>query len=472
MEASTAGPSNAPHPHHDSPSCQRPGYLLHKHPGRIHEIDVSFGGARVFFPHATEERCTAALLLDIDPLQLTRRRSDAALEQYVNDRPYVVSSFLSVALGKAFGTALGGRSKERQELADRAIPLRAEMPALPSRGGADVIARLFEPLGYRLEVEPLPLDPTFPAWGDSRYFRVGIEAECRLVDLLRHLYVLIPVLDDRKHYWVDEREIEKLLHRGEGWLASHPDKELIVGRYLRHRAHLTRLALERLTGDEEADVEETRLRRDEEEVALERPLRLNDLRLDTVAAELETLGARTVVDLGCGEGRLIGRLLRSGQFQRVVGLDASVAALETAHRRLHLADASPKLRERVELLHGALTYRDPRLDGFDAAALVEVVEHLDPPRLSALERVVWRFARPRAVVLSSPNREFNTRVPFLPAGELRHKDHRFEWTRAELETWARGVAERFGYGVRFAGIGEPDPELGAPTQMAVFTRDD
>lgn len=448
------------------------GYLLHKHPGRIHEIDVAFGGARVFFPHATEERCTAALLLDIDPLQLARRRADAALEQYVNDRPYVVSSFMSVALGKAFGTALGGRSKERQDLADLRLPLRAEMSTLPARGGAELLARLFEPLGYRLEIERHPLDPTFPEWGESPYYRVSLEAECRLADLLRHLYVLIPVLDDRKHYWVDEREIEKLLHRGEGWLAAHPDKELIVGRYLRHRHRLTRLALERLTGDEEVDLEENRHRRDQEELQLEQPLRLNDLRLATVADELERLGARTVVDLGCGEGRLIARLLKSGQFHRIVGVDASVTALEIAHRRLHLADASPKLRERVALLHGALTYRDPRMDGFDAAALVEVIEHLDPPRLSALERVVWQHARPRALVLTTPNREYNARFPFLPAGELRHRDHRFEWTRAELQQWAHGVAERRGYSVRFAGIGEPDPDLGSPTQMAVFTHAD
>ena len=448
------------------------GYLLHKHPGRVHEIDVAFGSGRVFFPQASEERCTAALLLDIDPLRLARRRPDAALEEYVNDRPYVVSSFMSVALGRAFGTALGGRSKERQDLAEQLIPLRAEMPVLPARGGPGVLQRLFEPLGYRVEIERLPLDAEVPAWGDSPYYRAVLKADCRLVDLLRHLYVLIPVLDDRKHYWVDEAEIEKLFHRGEGWLAGHPDKELIVGRYLRHRGRLTRIAQARLTGDEEVDPEERRQRRDEEEVQLEQPIRLNDVRLATVASELERLGARTVLDLGCGEGKLIERLLRVGQFQRIVGLDASVQALETAHRRLRLADASPKLRERIELLHGALTYRDARMAGFDAAALVEVVEHLDSPRLAAMERVVWQHARPRAVVLTTPNREYNVLFSTLPAGVMRHKDHRFEWTRGEFEQWARAVAERYGYAVRFTGIGEADPGLGSPTQMAVFERCD
>jgi 3' terminal RNA ribose 2'-O-methyltransferase Hen1 len=448
------------------------GYLLHKNPGRVHEVEVAFGAARVFFPHATEDLCTAALLLEIDPIQLSRRRSDAALEQYVNDRPYVVSSFMSVALGRAFGTALGGRSKERQELAERAIPLRAEMPTLPVRGGPPVLRRLFEPLGYRVEAEGGPLDAGFPDWGESPYFRVGLEADCRLADLLRHLYVLYPVLDDRKHYWVDEPEIDKLLRRGEGWLGDHPERELIVDRYLRRSRRLTRLALDRLSAEEEVDPDRSREERDAEEQRIEAPLRLHDVRLDRVCRELEDRGARSVLDLGCGEGRLIRLLLKSKQFERIVGMDASVRSLEIAHRRLHLAEASPRMRERVALLHGALTYRDRRLEGFDAAALVEVVEHLDPARLPALERVVWGHARPRTVVLTTPNREYNARFESLPAGRFRHRDHRFEWARAELEAWAGGVAERCGYEVRLEGIGEADPELGAPTQMAVFTRCD
>lgn len=448
------------------------GYLLHKHPARVHEVGLAFGAARVFYPEAGEDRCTAALLLDLDPVRLTRRRRDAAAEQYVNDRPYVVSSFLAVALAKAFGTALGGRSKERQELADSAIPLRAEMPTLPARGGAGLVRRLFEPLGYRVETRSRPLDPRFPEWGDSPYLGVTLDSERRLAELLRHLYVLIPVLDDRKHYWIEEAEIDKLLARGEGWLGEHPERELIVSRYLRRQKHLERQALGRLVTEAEAAEEEGAPPelRDEEERRLEAPLRLHDLRLDVVRDELVRLGARSVIDLGCGDGKLLQRLIRARQIERVVGLDVSTQALEAARRRLRLDEATPKLLERVTLLHGALTYRDARIDGFDAAALVEVIEHLEPSRLTALERVVWEHAKPRAVVLTTPNREYNVRFEALAGGRLRHRDHRFEWTRRELEDWAAGVAERRGYRVRFAGIGEADPALGAPTQMAVFER--
>jgi 3' terminal RNA ribose 2'-O-methyltransferase Hen1 len=447
------------------------GYLLHKNPGRIHEIPLAFGTARVFYPVATEERCTAALLLDVDPVGLTRRGSPAAsAEDYVNDRPYVVSSFLTVALGKAFGSALGGRSKERPELAASVIPLRAELPALPARGGPDLIPRLFEPLGYTVTADRIPLDRAFPEWGESPYYQVALEAECRLSDLLRHLYVLIPVLDDTKHYWVGEDEIEKLLRRGEGWLAAHPEREVIVRRGLKRSGRLTRLALQRLLGDEDADPELHQQERDAEEKALEKPIRLNELRLDTVAATLAESGASRVLDLGCGEGRLLQRLLESPRFERLVGLDSSIRALEIAHRRLRLDEASPRLRARVDLMHGALTYRDRRLEGYDAAALVEVIEHLDPPRLAALERVVFQHARPATVIVTTPNREYNAKFEGLPSGELRHRDHRFEWTRADCRAWAERVGAAYGYAPSFRGIGEEDPELGPPTQMVVFAR--
>jgi 3' terminal RNA ribose 2'-O-methyltransferase Hen1 len=122
-------------------------------------------------------------------------------------------------------------------------------------------------------------------------------------------------------------------------------------------------------------------------------------------------------------------------------------------------------------MQGSLTYRDKRLAGYDAATVIEVIEHLDPPRLSAFERVLFEFAKPGAVVMTTPNVEYNVKFEGLPAGKLRHKDHRFEWTRNEFQNWATGVATRFGYSVRFAPIGPEDEVAGPPTQMAVFTRD-
>ncbi|GJG85933.1 hypothetical protein tb265_11140 [Gemmatimonadetes bacterium T265] len=274
----------------------------------------------------------------------------------------------------------------------------------------------------------------------------------------------------------------KLLRVGEGWLASHPERELITRRYLKHRTSLVREAVSRLVAEEDPDADDATadglagadgapLVRDAEEGALERPLSLHTQRLAMVLGVLRATGATSVVDLGCGEGRLLRLLLDDRQFTRVVGMDVSHRALEIAVDRLKLDRMPPKQRERIELVHGSLVYRDARLAGFDAAAVVEVIEHLDPPRLAAFERVAFEFARPGTVVVTTPNAEYNVRWETLPAGRFRHRDHRFEWTRPEFETWARAVAERFGYAVRFAPVGPVDDAVGAPTQMGIFTRD-
>jgi 3' terminal RNA ribose 2'-O-methyltransferase Hen1 len=445
------------------------GHLLHKHPERLQTFDLPFGQAHVFYPEATEERCTAALLLDVDPIGLIRRGVQfPRLDQYVNDRPYAASSFTSVAISRVFNTALGGKSKTHAELADTPMPLKAHLAVLPCSGGEGILRRLFEPLGYTVHATNHPLDGNFPEWGESRYFTVDLEATVRLQDLLTHLYVLIPVLDADKHYWVDEAEVEKLLRRGEGWLPSHPDRELIVNRYLRYRRSLTDDALAQLLRDEEPDPDsETEVRETEEE-AVEQPLRLNEQRLGAVVSVLRASGAKTVVDVGCGGGKLIREMMRDKQFERILGVDISHRALEVAQLRLRLDQLAPRQRERVELLQTALTYRDRRLAGYDAAAVVEVIEHLDEPRLRAFERVLFEQARPGTVVVTTPNSEYNVKFETLPAGTFRHRDHRFEWTRKELEDWAGEVAGRFGYSTRFLPVGPEDPDVGAPTQMAVF----
>ena len=445
------------------------GFLLHKHPDRVQTFELPFGAAHVFYPEATETACTAALLLDVDPVGLVRG-AGATIDQYVNDRPYVASSFLAVAIARVLGTALGGRCERLPELAASPLPLEARIAALPCRGGEGLLRRLFEPLGYGVHADPHPLDPAFPAWGMSRYFTVTLRATCRLSDLLAHLYVLVPVLDDDKHYWVGDPEVEKLVRHGEGWLGTHPERETITRRYLRHQRGLMREAMARLATEGESQPEETSRVRDAEEAILERPLRLHDQRLDLVAAVLHESGARRVADLGCGDGKLLKRLLADPQFTRIVGMDVDSRSLAIAHERLDLDRLPPRQRERVELLHGSLLYRDRRLAGYDAAAVVEVVEHLDPPRLAAFERTVFEFARPGTVVLTTPNRDYNVRWPALPAGRFRHRDHRFEWTRGEFRVWAAGVAAQFGYNVRFQPVGEEDPEVGAPTQMGIFSR--
>ncbi|MHC4952848.1 MAG: 3' terminal RNA ribose 2'-O-methyltransferase Hen1 [Planctomycetota bacterium] len=452
------------------------GYLLHKNPSRVQEFGLSFGRAHVFYPEATPERCTAALLLDVDPVGLIRgrrspgRRGEGLIDQYVNDRPYASCSFLSTAIAKVFGSALGGRCEARPELVETPIPLVARISALPCRGGAKLLRELFEPLGYEIEAERQPLDPTFPDWGESAYHNVVLTQTVRLTDLLSHLYVLVPVLDDQKHYWVSEDEIEKLLRHGEGWLGDHPLREAITTRYLKHQRQLVKAALAQLVQEEDPALEAVDGTEKAQEEELEKPLSLNEQRMAAVVEELTGRGAKRVVDLGCGEGKLMRALLKDKSVERVVGMDVSPRALEVAARRLKFERMPDRQRARVDLIVGSLLYCDERLSGYDAAALVEVIEHLDPPRLAALERVVFEGAAPPTVVVTTPNSEYNVRWETLPAGEFRHKDHRFEWTRAEFRDWAERLGERMDYNVALKGIGPEDPDVGTPTQMAVFTR--
>jgi SAM-dependent methyltransferase len=518
------------------------GFLLRKNPARSQSFSLSFGKAHVFYPEATPERCTVALLVEVDPVGLVRNRrgpsgEGGALEQYVNDRPYAASSFLSVAIAEIFGSALAGKSKERPELADTPLPLRANFSALPCRGrlgstgdpsvavgdsptastAPEILRRLFEPLGYTVSARRLPLDEKFPDWGESSYFHVELSARLPLRQLLSHLYVLVPVLDNDKHYWVGDDEVEKLLHHGEGWLTSHPEREAITRRYLKHQRSLVDDALAQLTDGSEPNPDAAAETRDAEEAALEASLgssrresaqtdscpmssqsgltsaatdkvgrtpnsgsaradleigapSLNEQRLGCVLAVLKASGATRVLDLGCGEGRLLQALLKEKQFTEIVGMDVSHRALEIASDRLHYDRLPPMQKERIRLLHGSLIYRDQRLAGFDAAAVVEVIEHLDAARLAAFERVLFECAKPKHIVITTPNREYNVKWETLPDGKFRHRDHRFEWARAEFHAWANGVAARFGYNVRFLPVGPEDLAVGSPTQMAVFQK--
>ena len=450
------------------------GYLLHKHPDRLQTFPTAAGAAHVFYPEATAERCTAALLLEVDPIALVRgpagrqnKPSDGELAQYVNDRPYAASSMLAVALKEAFRTALTGRCDAKPELANSSIPLTINVPALRCKGGPALAQGVFEPLGWTVETTSEPLQPE--EWGPSNYLDLRLTGEVRLADALNHLYVLLPVLDDAKHYWVSPEEVDKLIRAGGDWLAAHPAKELITRRYLSHQRRLTKSALARLAEADDTEPEELdNAVTDDDDTR--QPLAVQ--RRDAILAILRRLGTKTVGDLGCGTGVLTKALLAEQRIDKVVAVDVSARALQLAARNLNLDRMPDAQRARLEIFQSALTYRDDRLTGLDAAVLMEVIEHVDPERLPALERAVFGFAAPAAVLVTTPNVEYNPHFATLAEGAKRHPDHRFEWTRAQFRVWAENAAGKHGYQVRFLPVGPEHPEAGPPTQLAVFTKAD
>jgi SAM-dependent methyltransferase len=504
-----------------APRATEIGHLLHKHPDSVFERALTFGKAWVFYPEAGDERTTCVLLLEVDPIGLVRGRGPAGMDQYVNDRPFVAGSHMAVALGACFGSALAGSAKEKTERLDERWPFDVRIEALSCRAGETLVRGFFEPLRYEVGVTAYALDERFPEWGNASVLTVTLKGQQTVRALLNHLYVLMPALDAAKHYYVGEDEVDKLLRKGEEWLADHPQRDTIVRRYLKYKTGLTRMAIARLMQEQfddevDPDAEEMDLEKRvdcmldapimsavrevssepptpvggdvrqqvtpalagavafDEDAANDRAPRLHELRLSMVLAVLRDprRAIHSVIDLGCGEGRLVRILLKERQLTRIVGLDVSPSALERCERRLRPARLPAHQRERITVLHGSLLYRDERLAGFDAATLVEVIEHIEPGRLPSLERVLFEHARPRNVIITTPNAEYNVVWPMLPAGKLRHRDHRFEWTREQFRNWCGAAAQRFGYRVSLHEIGpisREHPDAGTPTQMALFS---
>ena len=412
------------------------GYLLHKHPGKTQSFDLSAGTAHVFYTESNADRCTAALLLDIDPVKLVRG-AGTMIQDYVNDRPYVSSSLMSVAIGRVFGTAMNGTCKDRPEAAKTPMPLTATAAAVPCRSD-DLLERLFKPLGYSVTTTDGPRHE-----GEGRYWNLTLEATTTLSTLLKHIYVMLPVADNRKHYWFGDAEIENLMRKGSGWLDAHPEKALILRRFLGHRKSLTAEAGRRLDAENRPETPDEEVPRGDGAPERETP------NLHRTAARVDRR------DAGRRQRRLCsGPRVRRGKAAPPLDRESP---LHAPHRRRPVGpiardrpaapEEGPGGREpgRVKLIQSALTFRDSRIEDHDAAVLVEVIEHIEPQRLDTVEEVLFGCAKPRVVIMTTPNREYNPLFEGLREGALRHRDHKFEWTRAEFKAWAEKAASRYGY---------------------------
>lgn len=455
---------------YEGENTQNLGFLLHKNPDRAQQFELNYGRAYVFYTEVSNERTTAALLLDIDPIDLARGKigsRDGGLFDYVNDRPYSATSFMSTAISRIFGTSMSGKCAKMQSLADTPLKLTAYISSLKDGGDTELASQLFEPLGYTVKTERTLLDENFKEWGISPYIALTISGTVRLADMLNHLYVLIPVFDKQKHYYITDDEIEKLLSHGEGWLASHPYKEKIARRYFSAKKSYARRTIDILLAGETDDNENIEI---SENTETEKHTPLNTQRLNTVRDTVLASGASTVIDMGCGECRLTSLLLNERQIKRVTACDVSIRELEKASGRLHLDRMQPYRKNKLTLMQASLTYRDKRFEGYDCACVIEVIEHIEPMRIPAMERNIFEFASPRTVIVTTPNKEYNENYQFLNKDELRHNDHRFEWTRDEFKKWTEHICGTFSYTCEISGIGDSDGNCGTPTQMGVFTK--
>ncbi|MBG0739922.1 3' terminal RNA ribose 2'-O-methyltransferase Hen1 [Paeniglutamicibacter antarcticus] len=448
-------------------------HLLRKHPGRLQTFELPVGNAHLFYPEYSPQRTTAALLLEVDAIGLVRskrfRGDDGVLDYYINDRPYTASSLLAVAMGRVLRSAMTPTSEAYPELANTALPLRLEVPVISTRGrdGHDLAQRLFVPLGWTVDQRHIALDEVYPLWDDSRYSSLVLTGTVPLYLALRQLYVLLPVLDDSKHYWVNDDEAGKLVRQGEGWLPGHPERALISHRYLAHQKDLVAAADARIPGETNAPPGIASAQ-NPTQGASPQPLRV--LRAEAVMTALKDCGAHEVVDVGSGSGALLRRMQKDRFFTRILGTDVSARSLEQAARAMNLDELADTDKTRITLLHSSVLYHDERIAGFDAAVLMEVIEHIEPGRLSALEDSIFAGAAPSIVIVTTPNSDYNHLYPALSGGSLRHDDHRFEWTRADFAQWAEAVAERHSYGVEYRPVGEVSVSAGAPTQMAIFRK--
>ena len=439
------------------------GYLLHKHPDRTQVFETKHANVYAFYPDASPERCEFVLYADIDPVKLVRGEAGSSgggvLEDYVNDRPYTASSMFTTMVNEVLRSAIGGRCKERPELAETPIPLKVRFGPMRTDIGRERVERMFCELGYDVTLHD--------AQGDNpSYVMLELRSERhRVYEVLRHLYVLGTAIDGDRHSYIGEGEVESLVRRGEGWLPEHPDYKWITARFLKRKTSLAEKAVRRLGGEHEAGDGRDGLPPPNlpERVSMQRT------RLTTVARIIAELGGGRIADLGCGEGGLIMEIAHEPDVREVIGIDISLVTLARAGRRMR--KLAPEIGAKVKLVQSLLDCRDHRWKDVDIAACVETIEHIDLERLPRVERCVFGYARPRAVIITTPNREYNRNYEMVGTERLRHRDHRFEWTREEFTRWCSDTAGQYGYRYRIEMVGPVDDEVGTPTQLAVFQQE-
>ncbi len=426
-------------------------FLLHKSPNKLHQFSLGFGSAYVFYSKYERNDVSFSLLVDIDPIDLVRgkNKNSQGIFDYVNDRPYATSSFLCSAIAQVFSTALSGRSKEYEHLVKEEMEFKVEVVSLKVKTNLIMLNKIFDPLGYELEIKSHLLDEKIFGEEESNYVDLILKNKLTLQSVLQHLYVLIPVFDNNKHYFVNNDEVEKLLSKGGDWIDVHPEKDFITSRYLNSK-FIDAKKLESLFSKEQNKMIEERKKNS-----------LNSQRLSQVTDVIESLNIKSLVDLGCGEGKLIKELLNNTSVEKILGVDISINVLKKAARKLKY----DTVKDKIELVQSSAVYYDERFTEYEAICLIEVIEHIDEQKLYLLKENVFNLVKPKYVIITTPNVEYNT---VYELDGYRHSDHRFEWSRSEFRLWCEEICNQYNYDVEYFSIGEEMETVGNSTQMGVF----
>ncbi|TDQ36236.1 3' terminal RNA ribose 2'-O-methyltransferase Hen1 [Aureibacillus halotolerans] len=421
-------------------------YLLAKNPANLYERKVKEHFVRFFFGTFSDTFVEATIFVTPDPLALVTHKNSYDITHYINDREFVASSIFCSLCKSALATALNGLPNTAYaNYVDMTFPLTFTVGPIASGLSDEHVELLFKPLGYDVTFQYQSSESDVEK-GSARM--LTIQGLTTLQAGLRQLFVLLPVLDDYKHYYIDEKEMEKLERYGEGWLDEHPEKALIYRRALRFKELYAPL-------------------QNDEETQEKTPKRsLNHQRYEAIASTIATFPNRArVIDLGAGEGKLLERLRLIPGIEELLAVEPSQAMLLRAMKAI---EVSTEDGIKPTLLQGSLFYYDHRLLDSDVIVLCEVIEHIDEERLPACMAMILDEYRPGALIITTPNKEYN-QLYDMPE-ERRHHDHRFEWTRDQFTDWCYKINEGQSYDLTFSGIGDDNEIYGQPTQMCVFTR--
>ena len=429
-------------------------YLLAKNPNNVYERNHKGHLVRLFYSECSETELDVTIFVTPDSLELKQNGSYTYdITHYINDREFAVSSIFCSFIRPALGTALNGQPKEEyKEWVNHCFPFEFQFGPVSSTLSNEEIRALFEPLGYETTISRAETNYSFHLKQKSTARFISLKGSTTLQHGLRQLFVLIPVLDNYKHYYIDEKEIEKIERYGEGWLENHPLKSFILRQALRFKEVYS---IVQKTEESEESKEKTV------------KIRLNDLRYEKIIEMVKGIEPRRrIVDFGSGEGKLSLRLGFVDGVQEVLAVEPSETAALQAIERFE------KVRHQEGFvmptpLWGSLFYYDERLKNKDIMILCEVIEHIDAYRLPKMMDTILNEYQPKVLIITTPNQEYN--AVYNLGEQIRHHDHRFEWTREEFQTWC--VDRNNGnYELAFIGIGEMHEQYGCPTQMCVFSR--